>query len=182
MKNSNEAIGNQNRGLPACSAVPRPSTPPLSRSPHHASTLRGDGSKRKVLWPVLRYTQHLPGVAEYESLFRPKCSFSIFWTTFTKLKTWVGLLYTPRPFVPDGRRKSKFLSPDKHHLLNHSSIQLDIKFHLFVNYATRWQWEVTNVPAALLNGKRGVWTGYVRLANVPTRNHLSAVECALRQQ
>jgi hypothetical protein len=29
MKNSNDTIGNRNRDLPACSAVPQPTAPPL---------------------------------------------------------------------------------------------------------------------------------------------------------
>jgi len=181
MKNSNETKWNQTHDLPNCSAVPHPSAPPLSRSPHPATIVREDGSKRKVSWPILRYTQHLSGVAEDKRLLRPKSSFSTFSTPFPKHKTWVGLLYWPWPLIPDGSSKSKFLSMDKHHLLSYSSIQLDIKFHLFVNYAIRWQWEVTNIPAALPNRKRDVWTGYARLSNVPTCNHLSAVQCALRQ-
>jgi hypothetical protein len=30
MKNSNDAIGNQTRDVPACSAVPQPTAPPLA--------------------------------------------------------------------------------------------------------------------------------------------------------
>jgi hypothetical protein len=46
MKNSNDNTGNRNRDLPACSAVPKPTAPPLA--PHFRKDTVGNSHRRGV--------------------------------------------------------------------------------------------------------------------------------------
>jgi hypothetical protein len=48
MKKSNDTIGNQTRGLPACSAVPQPTAPPRAPSKH------ADDSNKHIVKEIVR--------------------------------------------------------------------------------------------------------------------------------
>ena len=58
MKNSNDTIGNRNRDLPTCSAVPQPIAPP--RAPLSCETLRYlQTFRKKILSPSSGYNSIL---------------------------------------------------------------------------------------------------------------------------
>ena len=50
MKNSSDTIGNQTRGLPACSAVPQPTAPPRTRIVEYTGHKFGVLKKDRMLF------------------------------------------------------------------------------------------------------------------------------------
>jgi hypothetical protein len=74
MKNSNDTIGNRTRGLPACSAVPQPTTPPralpIVRSGLYFIVLVMDSRSRWGGWLTPRPDRFTPGKKNRYPLYR----------------------------------------------------------------------------------------------------------------
>jgi hypothetical protein len=87
MKNFNDTIGNRTRDLPACSAVPQPTAPPLA-------LLRNQQSPKCfiTLPPVMKSPQLQSVKPIWILSYRLACVFLVFSTLLSK--TRVNLMYT----------------------------------------------------------------------------------------